>query len=91
MYYVIKLLSMLILNETIRVDLIVFIAIFADVATIAIAYDNAPFAKAPVEWQLPKVWVVSTVMGKHFLYFPPLVGDRDRLWPCDLLSVPMSS
>lgn len=57
------LLSMLILNETIRVDLIVFIAIFADVATIAIAYDNAPFAKAPVEWQLPKVWVVSTVMG----------------------------
>ncbi|KAF8312959.1 plasma-membrane proton-e [Clavulina sp. PMI_390] len=56
-------LSMLILNETIRVDLIVFIAIFADVATIAIAYDNAPFAKAPVEWQLPKVWIISTVMG----------------------------
>ncbi|KAJ7223598.1 hypothetical protein GGX14DRAFT_694453 [Mycena pura] len=56
-------LSMLILNETIRVDLIVFLAIFADVATIAIAYDRAPYAKMPVEWELPKVWVISTVMG----------------------------
>ncbi|KAJ7767693.1 putative hydrogen-exporting ATPase [Mycena metata] len=56
-------LSMLILNETIRVDLIVFLAIFADVATIAIAYDRAPYAKSPVEWELPKVWVISTVMG----------------------------
>ncbi|KAJ6573491.1 plasma-membrane proton-e [Mycena vulgaris] len=51
-------LSMLILNETIRVDL----AIFADVATIAIAYDRAPYAKTPVEWELPKVWVISTIM-----------------------------
>ncbi|KAJ3173665.1 hypothetical protein HDU88_002754 [Geranomyces variabilis] len=57
------LLSIFILNETIRVDLIVFLAIFADVATIAIAYDRAPFAQAPVEWQLPKVWVISTVIG----------------------------
>ncbi|KAH7924224.1 plasma-membrane proton-e [Leucogyrophana mollusca] len=56
-------LSMLILNETIRVDLIVFLAIFADVATIAIAYDNAPYARKPVDWQLPKVWIISTVMG----------------------------
>ncbi|KAK7007828.1 plasma membrane ATPase [Favolaschia claudopus] len=56
-------LSMLILNETIRVDLIVFLAIFADVATIAIAYDRAPYAKTHVEWELPKVWVISTIMG----------------------------
>jgi H+-transporting ATPase len=48
-------LSILILGETIRVDLIVFLAIFADVATIAIAYDNAPVAKQPVEWQQPKI------------------------------------
>ncbi len=33
------------------------------VATIAIAYDNAPYARKPVEWQLPKLWVNSTVMG----------------------------
>ncbi|KIK53982.1 hypothetical protein GYMLUDRAFT_49059 [Collybiopsis luxurians FD-317 M1] len=56
-------LSMLILNETIRVDLIVFLAIFADVATIAIAYDNAPYARKPVDWQIPKVWIISTIMG----------------------------
>jgi H+-transporting ATPase len=73
-------LTILILNETIRVDLVVyvlypiestrvpclncsFLAIFADVATIAIAYDKAPYARQPVEWQLPKVWIISTVLG----------------------------
>ena len=57
------LLSMIILNETIRANLIVFIALFADVATIAIAYDNAPAAREPVEWQLPKIWIISIVLG----------------------------
>lgn len=33
------------------------------VATIAIAYDNAPYARKPVEWALPKVWVISSIMG----------------------------
>jgi H+-transporting ATPase len=56
-------LSMIILNETIRADLVVFLALFADVATIAIAYDKAPYARRPVEWQLPKIWVMSTVLG----------------------------
>jgi len=56
-------LSMIIRNETIRADLIVFIALFADLGTIAIAYDNAPFARAPVEWQLPRIWVISTILG----------------------------
>lgn len=56
-------LSILILNETIRVELIVFLAIFADVATIAIAYDNAPVAQAPVEWQQPKIWIISSILG----------------------------
>ena len=41
-----------------RADLAVFLALFADLATIAIAYDNAPYAKMPVEWQLPKIWIV---------------------------------
>lgn len=53
-------LSILILNEVIRVDLIVFLAIFSDVGAIAIAYDNAPVAKQPVEWQQPKIWVISS-------------------------------
>ncbi|KAH9953795.1 plasma-membrane proton-e [Russula dissimulans] len=56
-------LSMIILNETIRADLIVFIALFADLGTIAIAYDNAPHARAPVEWQLSKIWVISSILG----------------------------
>ncbi|KAJ6468772.1 hypothetical protein C8R45DRAFT_1218647 [Mycena sanguinolenta] len=51
-----------ILNETIQVDLIVFLPIFSDVATIAIAYDHAPYAKSPVEWELSKVWVISTIV-----------------------------
>ncbi|KAJ5930576.1 hypothetical protein N7466_006069 [Penicillium verhagenii] len=55
--------SMLIIEETIRSDLIVFIALFADLATIAVAYDNAHFEARPVEWQLPKIWVISVVLG----------------------------
>lgn len=55
--------SMLIIDETVRSDLIVFIALFADLATIAIAYDNAHFEARPVEWQLPKIWVISVILG----------------------------
>lgn len=55
--------SMVIINETIRADLIVFIALFADLATIAVAYDNAHYEKRPVEWQLPKIWAISVVLG----------------------------
>lgn len=55
--------SMIIINETISADLIVFIALFADLATIAVAYDNAHFEARPVEWQLPKIWVISIVLG----------------------------
>ncbi|PLB38282.1 plasma-membrane proton-e [Aspergillus candidus] len=55
--------SMIIIDETMRADLIVFIALFADLATIAVAYDNAHFEARPVEWQLPKIWVISVVLG----------------------------
>jgi len=55
--------SMLIINETLVVDLIVFLALFADLATIAVAYDNAHFEPRPVEWQLPKIWIISVVLG----------------------------
>jgi len=53
----------IIIREVIRVDLIVFLALFADLATIAVAYDNAHFEPRPVEWQLPKIWVISVVLG----------------------------
>ncbi|KAI9735252.1 MAG: plasma membrane H+-ATPase [Cirrosporium novae-zelandiae] len=52
-----------ILNESLDLDLVVFIAIFADIATLAIAYDNAPFSKTPVKWNLPKLWGMSTLLG----------------------------
>ena len=55
--------SMIIINETISADLIVFIALFADLATVAIAYDNAHSEPRPVEWQLPKIWVISVILG----------------------------
>lgn len=55
--------SMIIINETIEVDLIVFLALFADLATIAVAYDNAHFEARPVEWQLPKIWIISVTLG----------------------------
>lgn len=55
--------SMIIINETIRVELIVFLALFADLATVAIAYDNAHSEQRPVEWQLPKIWIISVVLG----------------------------
>jgi len=56
-------LSMIIINETLRTDLVVFLALFADLATIAVAYDNAHYEPRPVEWQLPKIWVISVVLG----------------------------
>ena len=55
--------SMIIINETVTVDLIVFLALFADLATIAVAYDNAHFEARPVEWQLPKIWIISVTLG----------------------------
>ncbi|KAF1961507.1 plasma-membrane proton-e [Byssothecium circinans] len=52
-----------ILNESLNLQLVVFIAIFADIATLAIAYDNAPFSKTPVKWNLPKLWGMSVLLG----------------------------
>lgn len=54
---------MIILNETIRPDLIVFIALFADLTAVAVAYDNAHVEERPVERQLQKIWVVSVILG----------------------------
>lgn len=55
--------SMVIINETVTVELIVFLALFADLATIAVAYDNAHYEARPVEWQLPKIWIISVTLG----------------------------
>ncbi|KAF7720192.1 P-type H+-ATPase, plasma membrane [Penicillium ucsense] len=55
--------AMIILNESIRVELVVFLALFADLATVAVAYDHASFELRPVEWQLPKIWIISVFLG----------------------------
>ncbi|KAI6249167.1 Plasma membrane ATPase [Erysiphe necator] len=52
-----------IMDRSLNIELIVFIAIFADVATLAIAYDNAPYSKTPVKWNLPKLWGMSVLLG----------------------------
>lgn len=52
-----------ILNESLDLQLVVFIAIFADIATLAIAYDRAPFSRTPVKWNLPKLWGMSILLG----------------------------
>ncbi len=52
-----------ILNETITSKLAVFLAIFADIATLTIAYDNAPYSQTPVKWNLPTLWGISIVLG----------------------------
>ena len=52
-----------ILNESLNIDLVVFIAIFADVATLTIAYDNAPYAPKPVNWNLRRLWGMSVILG----------------------------
>lgn len=52
-----------IMNESLNLNLVVFIAIFADIATLAIAYDNAPYSKSPVKWNLPKLWGMSVLLG----------------------------
>lgn len=54
---------LIIRNQLLNLELIVFIAIFADVATLAIAYDNAPYSMKPVKWNLPRLWGLSTVIG----------------------------
>jgi H+-transporting ATPase len=53
----------IILNTSLSLELVVFIAIFADIATLAIAYDNAPYSMTPVKWNLPKLWGISTILG----------------------------
>ena len=51
-------------NSVVLTELqVVFIAIFADIATLAIAYDNAPYSQKPVKWNLPKLWGMSFLLG----------------------------
>ncbi|KAJ5171273.1 ATPase P-type K/Mg/Cd/Cu/Zn/Na/Ca/Na/H-transporter [Penicillium coprophilum] len=50
-------------NETLDLRLVVLLAIFADVATLAIAYDNATYSQSPVKWNQPRLWGESIALG----------------------------
>ena len=56
-------LQLMILNTSLQLELVVFIAIFTDISTHAIAYDNPPYSKTPVKWNLPKAWGISTILA----------------------------
>lgn len=55
--------SVIILDGNIRADLIVFLALFTGLTTVVVAYDHAPYELRPVEWQPPKIWIISVVLG----------------------------
>jgi H+-transporting ATPase len=50
-------------NEILDLRLVVLFAIFADIATLAIAYDNASYSQLPVKWNTPRLWGESIVLG----------------------------
>ncbi|KAJ5178790.1 plasma-membrane proton-efflux P-type ATPase [Penicillium capsulatum] len=50
-------------NETLDIRLVVLLAIFADIATLAIAYDNAPYSASPVKWNTPRLWGIAIILG----------------------------
>ncbi|KAJ5584665.1 uncharacterized protein N7459_004465 [Penicillium hispanicum] len=52
-----------IMNEVLDLRLVVLLAIFADIATLAIAYDNAPYAQSPTKWNQPKLWGIAVILG----------------------------
>ncbi|KAJ5282830.1 hypothetical protein N7505_000810 [Penicillium chrysogenum] len=49
----------LIKDETLDVRLLLILAVFADIATLTIAYDKATYSHSPVKWNMRKLW------GKH--------------------------
>jgi H+-transporting ATPase len=55
--------TIVILNTSIDATLVVFLAIFADIATLAIAYDNATYSMRPTQWNLPNLWGNSITLG----------------------------
>lgn len=55
--------SIVILNTSIPPALVAILAIFADIATLAIAYDNATYSSRPTQWRIPALWGTSILLG----------------------------
>ncbi|KAJ5787070.1 P-type ATPase [Penicillium paradoxum] len=50
-------------NEILDLRLVVLFAIFAEIATLTIAYDNASYSPSPVKWNQPRLWGESILLG----------------------------
>ena len=55
--------TIVIFNTTINAGLVTILAIFADLATLAIAYDNATYSSRPTQWRLTNLWGTSVILG----------------------------
>lgn len=55
--------TIIVLNTAVNPELVVFLAIFADIATLAIAYDRATYSQRPTKWNLPNLWGMSVALG----------------------------
>ena len=55
--------TIVILNTAIDPRLVVFLAIFADIATLMIAYDNATYSLRPTQWNILNLWGTSVILG----------------------------
>ncbi|KAJ5721857.1 ATPase P-type K/Mg/Cd/Cu/Zn/Na/Ca/Na/H-transporter [Penicillium malachiteum] len=53
----------IIFNNTLDLRLVFLIAMFADIATLTVAYDRAPYSESPVKWNIPKIWGISVILG----------------------------
>jgi len=50
-------------DQSLTSELVTFTAVFADIATIAIAYDNAAYSMTPDKWNLPRIWGIAVALG----------------------------
>ena len=55
--------TLAILGTTINVNLIAFLAIFSDIATLAIAYDKASYSLQPSFWHITHIWMLASILG----------------------------
>ncbi|KGG49935.1 plasma membrane ATPase [Mitosporidium daphniae] len=55
--------TLAILGTTIDVNLIAFLAIFSDIATLAIAYDKASYSLEPSFWNIGYIWMLASILG----------------------------
>lgn len=75
----------IILDESLALELVTFTALLADIATLMVAYDHAPYSMTPVRWNLPRIWGLAIVLGivlnvaswicRSFFFLSPRPGE----------------